>query len=159
MAEGNGHGAADWHPPTPKFTVDVANAPKITLAGMEFPIPLLAVKQNRIIVPALLSLSGMMTSIASVAGGDKSDPRWFDKISISTAQFDTLCDIVYTAITRGTPGFGRGEFDNMPISMQELIVAMMVVAGQTGMLGKPGEATPSTGEVRPTDQPAAPAPA
>lgn len=131
MPEANGANGARQ----PKYPVVIDGAPTITLAGMEFPIPMLAIKQNRVVVPALLRLSGMLKSIGDAVAG-QADPLWFTKIAISTEDFDLMCEIVVAGIQRATPGFSRGEFDQMPIALPDILNAVGTIAGQTGMMAQ-----------------------
>lgn len=154
------------HAPPNQFAIDLDNSPKITLAGRQFAIPVLAIKQNRIVVPGLLKLAPMMKriSMAMSSAGASVDPvtnavtvtnkEWFLDVGISTDEFDIMCDIVHAACTRGTPGFGRGEFDGMPITVMELIEAISVVGQQTGMMARQEAARPGAGEQQPAAGPA-----
>lgn len=83
--------------------------PKITLAGEEWDIPILAPKQNRIIVPAFLKLA---------------DP---------VNRYAALLDIVFTALTRARSDLKREEFEEMPILTSELIAALPVIQQQAGI--------------------------
>lgn len=132
-------------PPQP-FAPNVADAPTIRVAGRDWPVPELAVKQLRIVIPALLKLNPLMIRMQEVAGEalkavdaaklenrelSARDLRWIDRIALSTEDFDLLCDVVFLGITRGTPGFSRAEFDNMPVSTEDLLSALPVVAEQS----------------------------
>jgi hypothetical protein len=98
-------------------------APKVTLAGKEYPVPLLVPRQQRIVIPKLLSL------MKSMAVGGRIDPT-----GLTTEQYDDLLDLVYVALTRGTPDLKRDDFMDMPSTMLELIAAMNTIAEQTGMM-------------------------
>ena len=52
-----------------------------------------------------------------------------------------LGTIAYWAITRGHKGYTREEFDDTPCGVAELVDAMDVIAGQTGLYrqAKPGD--------------------
>jgi hypothetical protein len=83
--------------------------PTITLAGRQWRVPLLAPRQNRIVLPALLTLG-------------------------TTADYALLLDIVLTALTRASPGLDESEFEDAPLPLSELIDALPVVASATGLL-------------------------
>src|SRR5438270_7687216 len=87
------------------------SAATIIIAGTEWPVPLLAPRQNRIVVPALMALGG--------------EPH---------AQYDRLLDIVFAALTRAHASLARDEFENWPIATHELLAALPVIAKQTGLL-------------------------
>lgn len=107
-------------------------APKVTLAGKEYPVPMLVPRQQRIVIPKLLSL------MKSMAANGRVDPT-----SLTTEQYDDLLDLVYIALTRGTPDLKRDDFMDTPSSMLELIAAMNTIAEQTGMMKRetPGAAS------------------
>jgi hypothetical protein len=87
--------------------------PVIVIAGREWTIPLLAPRQNRVVVPALMRL------------GMRRDE-----------QYDLLLDIVFAALTRAHPDIAREDFDDWPIATHELLNALPIVARQTGLLRK-----------------------
>jgi len=117
------------------------DTPAILLAGRAWPVPRLAPKQNRIVVPALLELipkilrardeataAGELGSFAQVA-------RYLD-----TAAYDRLMEIAFTALTRAHPDLCRADFDDMAMDTFELIAAVRVVALQAGLTRRNGEA-------------------
>ena len=106
---------------------------EIKLGGQTFDIPALAVKQNRVIDPIIIQLLPIFANWAT------------DKTSISRIgqeQYDGLLTIAFTAITRAKPDFKRAEFEELPITLPELIFAFTTIAQQTGVFqrGVPGEA-------------------
>jgi hypothetical protein len=102
--------------------------PTVTLAGLTWPIPKLAIKQNEIILPILLRRAPQLAALAAGQGG-------------MTTEFVHDCStIVYWGLTRGHKGFTREEFDDMPIEVTEVLNAVTVVGQQTGLL-KAREAT------------------
>ncbi|WP_428491690.1 hypothetical protein [Rhodopila sp.] len=103
--------------------------PTITLAGKEYPIPLLAPKQQRIIGPALGRLRGMKVD------------------AMTTEQFDDLLECVFLAVQRGTPDFSKVAFMDSPIGTRELFEAIPVIVQQTGYMKKT-EAQDSQGEAQ-----------
>lgn len=87
----------------------MTDVPKITLAGQEWEIPILSPKQNRIIVPAMMKLSG------------------------AEDRYPVLLDIVYAALTRARPELTREQFEEMPILTSELFAALPIVQQQAGI--------------------------
>jgi hypothetical protein len=71
----------------------------------------LAPRQNRVVIAGLIAL------------GRRPE-----------AQYDTLLDIVFAALTRAHPALTREEFDDWPIAAWELLDALPVIAKQTGFL-------------------------
>jgi hypothetical protein len=92
--------------------------PVITLGGKPYVVPMLAPKQNRIVVPTMCRLRGM------------------NPASITTEQYDDLLECAFLAAQRGTPSLNKVEFMDSPISTIELIEAMQVIMQQTGAMRK-----------------------
>ena len=116
--------------------------PRVTLAGVEWPVPKLAIKQNSQLwpmLPLLRDLNATMSTPEGIIG---------------------LHTMVFIALTRahdgeqGRPGpITRQEFDEMGIEYAELMSACLVVMAQSGLKAKksngvavplaPTEASPS----------------
>lgn len=107
-------------------------APKLMLGGREFPMPLLAPRQQRIVVPKLM---GVMNALIGKNAAEAMS-------ALSTQTYDDLCDLVYVALTRGTPDLKKDDFLDLPIGPLDLVRAIDVVAIATGVLkrGEPGAA-------------------
>jgi hypothetical protein len=148
-------------------------SPTVRLAGRDWPVPPLAIRQNRVVVPAIMklmpSLSDFRAALPVVPdpgpAGDTPvpaepvDPLWWRKVPLDQNTIDLLCDAVFHALTRGTPGLARNEFDGLEISPFELFAAIPVVLAATGMFkpAEPGRAGEPTGEVTPpTSTPSSP---
>lgn len=103
----------------------------ITLAGQEWPVPTLAPRQNRVVVPGLLEVIPQIIrarSDAPDASGLAQLARYLD-----TATYDRLAEIVYTALTRANPALSREAFDDLPIGTAELIGALNPIARAAGL--------------------------
>src|ERR1019366_2692290 len=115
------------------MNVDFEDAPKVTLGGQDWPIPMLAAKQNRIIDPLILSLIPLFSTLQTdrVAGMGM----------LGTKEYDAFTEIAYQATKRARPEFTREQFLDLPIALPELIAAFPVLAQQTGIFkrGEPGE--------------------
>jgi hypothetical protein len=83
----------------------------IVIAGRSRPIPFLAPRQNRIVVPRLMALGAR-----------------------PAADYDNLLEIVFAALTRAHPSLSRHAFDNWPIATFELLDALATIARQTGLM-------------------------
>jgi hypothetical protein len=90
--------------------------PVITLGGKDFPVPLLAPRQQRVVLPAIMRLRTMNAS------------------AITQEQYDDLCEISLAAAQRGTASMKRDDFLDMPIQINELLTALPIIARQTGLL-------------------------
>ncbi len=123
---------------SPDPQIDCANAAVVTLAGREWFVPMLAMRQARIVVPALMRLMPVLQSLQSgVAEG---------AAQLSETDYDAILDVVYAALTRAYPRLTRDAFLDLPASTPELIAALAVVTRQTGFF-KPEEAHTPSGEV------------
>ena len=98
--------------------------PTIVIAGRAWPVPLLAVRQLRIVIPGIVGLG-----------------------TAPARHYDALCDIVFTALTRAHPGLARDAFDDMPIPAWEMVDAVAVIGRQTGMLRSKPARTGKTPEL------------
>ena len=109
--------------------------PEIVIAGREWRVPFLAPRQNRIVVPSLVTLvpkilhardeanaAGEKTALAALA-------RYLD-----TESYDALGNVVFAALTRATPSLTRDEFDDMAADTFELLNAVAPIARAAGLL-------------------------
>lgn len=114
--------------------------PTITLADIVWPVPKLAPRQNRIVVPAILQVA---PKVLYALATPESDPTLMPirlSAALDTSSMDALGDVCYWALKRAHPDMTRDEFDDMPISVLEMALALKVVSQQTGLIK---EAAPS----------------
>jgi hypothetical protein len=110
------------------------SVPRVTLAGKQWPLPKLSIKQNAIVLPILMAR--------------------FERVNETIRTQDGISELataLFTALQRGHKSLTRDEFDEMAIDVPELMAAVPVVAQQTGMYSK-GPATRNG-----VDRPLAPA--
>jgi hypothetical protein len=128
--------------------------PVVHLAGRDWPIPKLAVKQNRVVTPAITKmlpqLGRFFAATEALAQGDGAALL---PLEVSQETFDLMSDAVYAALTRATPGLARAEFDNLPISFFDLISALAVVVQQSGSFKHTAPGDTPTGEAPATVNP------
>jgi len=112
---------------------EIEAAPKITLGGKEYPIPLLVPRQQRVVIPRLLQLFKDVS-----AGGQIS------MTNLDTAKFNDIYEIVHTAITRAQPEMKFEEFLDLDAAPSELIASLNTIARQTGLIKQaaPGVSVP-----------------
>lgn len=122
---------------SPDPQVDCATAAVVTLAGREWFVPVLAMRQARIVVPALMRLMPVLQNLQNGAT--------MGVAQLSQADYDAILDVVHAALTRAYPRLTRDEFLDLPASTPELIAALAVVTRQTGFF-KPVEAEAPVGE-------------
>ena len=108
--------------PDPK--INCAGAPVVALAGREWFVPTLAMRQSRIAVPGLMRLMPVLQSLQS---GDAAAMARLDEET-----YDTILNVVHAALTRAYPTLTREAFLDLPASTPELIAALAVVTRQTG---------------------------
>jgi hypothetical protein len=109
------------------------DSPQVTLGGRSWPVPPLAVRQNRVIDPLILSLLPTFAALDAEQAA----------LRLQAKEYDALLLIAYTALTRAHPQLTREAFDEMPITLPELIGAFETIARQTGLFVK-REATEGT---------------
>jgi hypothetical protein len=120
--------------------------PTIRLAGKDWEIPVLAIRQNRIAAPAIMELLPVFARIGTARASADTDPLWFSKLRLSTAEYDLLCDAIFAALGRAYPTMTRSEFDTMPAQLEELLAAFPIVAQQTGIFKPAPTGAPPQGE-------------
>jgi hypothetical protein len=108
--------------------------PVITLAGKSWPVPRLAPRQNRIIVPALLRLIPRIVKAREQSVAAREGDLAYLSRFMEEQSYDQLATVAYTALTRANPELKRSDFDDMPIHTLELIASVIVIARQAGLL-------------------------
>lgn len=83
----------------------------VILAGRSWEVPMLAPRQNRIVLPLLMSLGARPAE-----------------------QYEALLDIAFAAVSRAHPEISREAFEEWPIATHELVEALPIIARQTGLL-------------------------
>jgi len=116
--------------------------PTIKWNGTAWPIPPLAPKQNRHVIPLVMRSRAILGEIR--AG------------TVSEAQMDDLYSIVFWGLKAAHPKLTREQFDEVHIKMDDLMAAMTVVANATGAMkekAEVGEDTPQGEDKQATAQP------
>lgn len=141
---------------------EIANSPIISLGGRDFHIPPLAVKQNRVVVGGLKTIMPMLAAFekfaveakaAAADGKIDSAEAGFAMLAsfpVEDGAFDALASIVYAALTRAYPSLSKAEFDDMPLGVDELLMAVPVIMAQSFAFARRGGAQPEQpGEAKP----------
>lgn len=112
---------------------------KITLAGKEWEIPPLVIRQTRIIDPLIIKLAPVLAKWRA--------PTVASLPEIDQEQYDGLLLIAYTALHVRNKELTIDQFYDMPVTLYELLVAFPQIAYQTGLFTEqpqkelaPGEA-------------------
>ncbi len=117
--------------------------PTVHLADKDWEIPVLAPKQNKVIVPILVALIPRVVAARAAGMVDPSDEtkginlaRVVIELIGDAKTYDDLSVVVYTALTRANPALTREEFDNMPVDTMEMVAALTCIGQQAGLLRK-----------------------
>lgn len=113
----------------------MAEDPKVTIGGREFPVPELAIDQLETVFPAMGTLARIFNDPANALA------------SFDSATFKLLLDTVFVGIMAGSPGFTMADFRKLKAKPMELVAAMHTIALQSGMATRKSEgATNGAGE-------------
>ena len=115
----------------PDPNINCSGAPVVTLAGREWFVPVLAMRQARVVVPALMRLMPVLQEMQS--GQPAAMAR------LSEENYDAIIAVVHAALTRAYPELSRAMFLDLPASTPELVAALGVVTRQTGFF-RPADA-------------------
>jgi hypothetical protein len=113
---------------------DIDNAPKVSLGGKDWPVPKLAIKQNRIIDPLIIRI----LPVFKLWQTDQEAAV----LQMCEKEYDNLITVCLEAVRRAAPALTKDEFMELQITLPEMIAAFPVIAKQTGLIkeAKPGEA-------------------
>lgn len=112
MTEANGHDT---------------DIPTVSLAGKQWPIPELGVRQLRKVRRKIFEIHDLLKT--AKVGGDI--VKLF--VELTDEQYDALCDVVYWSLTRAHKDMKREEFDDMAIGDGDLLRAFFVIRAQSGL--------------------------
>ncbi|MES2055823.1 MAG: hypothetical protein V4564_07795 [Pseudomonadota bacterium] len=104
--------------------------PTVTLSGKVWPIPTMAIKQNRRLHPVLIRLAARILGKETLTLGD-----------LSEEDLDDLADAAFVGLTRAHPTLSRAEFEDMTATPLDLVGAASVILFQTGMWVRKGTAS------------------
>jgi hypothetical protein len=120
--------------PNAKLLAD-ESVSRITIDGRAWPVPKLAIKQNKVILPLLTKVGFGTSKILGV---------------LDTAEgIDAYTTVVLVALQRAHEDLTREELEGMPMGGNDLILAVNVIANQTGMY-RTKKADEVTGPLVPT---------
>jgi hypothetical protein len=124
--------------PDPK--IDCDDAAIVVLAGREWFIPVLAMRQSRIVVPGLMRLMPLLGELQSAGSSAMA--------KLGEEEFDIILAVVHAALTRAYPQLTREAFLDLAISTPELIGALGIVTRQTGFFRASGPGEKILGEAQ-----------
>jgi hypothetical protein len=121
---------------TPDPKLNYAGAPTVTLGGEEFFVPVLALRQARVVVPGIMELMPRLNAIQrTLARSERAG------VFLSESDVDLMIDVVHAALTRAYPQMTRDDLLDREASFAQLVVSISVIARQTGLFAAatPGE--------------------
>jgi hypothetical protein len=98
---------------------------RVKLAGVDWPIPKLSIMINEIVLPLFIKHKALLPGLAK------------GEMELAMSSRETIRDfstVVYWGLTRGHEELTRDEFDKMPLEINEVFLAAILVWGQTGMI-------------------------
>lgn len=126
--------------PTPGF--NYLGVPVIKIAGIEWFVPTLALRQTRTIIPAMARLLPVLDRL-------KIDPT-----GLTEDDLDLLLKLVHLALTRAYPGLQYEQLLDAQITLQEMTEAIPIIAVQAQIF-RPSTAPPTTDASAPLPEEAA----
>lgn len=112
--------------------------PTVTLAGKNWPIPELAIRQLRIVRRPLIDLTDAIAQTEDETTGQR-------VMKLSSEQYTLMTDVVYQGLTRAHPELDRDVFLDMPCTDMEMFLAFLVVRRQSGLfVARPPDAQEKT---------------
>lgn len=133
----------------PNPAVDFADAEVLTLGGVDFSIPQLALRQITKIAPLLPAVLDIITRqgalAAGVKRGDDGQPVWeseaqaklfIESCSLTEQETQDLLQVIHLGITRGHPRVKLDDLWELPIMPRDLLPAASVVIGKSSLTRK-----------------------
>ena len=114
--------------------------PRITLGGVEWPVPKLAIAQNAYVEPLIrrhlpaivrITRTGVDNAKAVKGGADAGDIVMSE--ALTPKLMVDLATVAFHALRRGHKSLTRKEFDDMSIMWEELYAAVFVIGKQSGL--------------------------
>ena len=101
---------------------------QIVLGGNTFKIPELAIRQMMVIFP----LMDKIPQELKAAG--------FNPLKMPPQVFDDIMTVVAAAVQKAQPEITKDMLLDMPLKLNELVVALAIISSQCGMVPTSGEA-------------------
>jgi hypothetical protein len=118
------------------LSISGRDIPTVTLAGRQWPVPELTIRQLRACRRAIIDLSEALSPV--VEKGDSGEARVVTTtgervMHLPAEQFDQMCNVVYHGLTRAHPSLTPQEFDALEATDSEIFLAFLVVRRQSGI--------------------------
>src|SRR5260221_7604959 len=102
-----------------------ADTPTMRLAGKDWPVPELGVRQLRKARRKIFDLTDVL--IIKAPKNEKGEAELGDAyVSLTEEQYGDLCDVIYWGLTRAHAKLSREEFDEWPCKDSELMLGFFV---------------------------------
>lgn len=114
---------------------EIADSPTIVLGGRTFHIPPLTSKENRVVVGALGSITGVLGKVEAALA--QAEPKaamlamLMKGFPIDEQGYARCLDALHAACTRAYPELSRAEFEALPIGPDEVLIALPVLMTQS----------------------------
>lgn len=105
--------------------------PTITLAGKVWPVPFLPPRQQRTLVPAISRITKRFSKLGAVMKDGNVQIAMLEELDES--MMNDLYTMGYLALSKAHPQLLKAEFEELPISVIELINAIVPISQQTGL--------------------------
>jgi hypothetical protein len=111
---------------------DIKSAPTVSVGKQDWPVPVLVARQLRtILVRWPLAVAGIKNFQA-----------------ITGEQFDAAIDVLHAGLSRAHPNLLREDLLNLPIQIDEIAPALIMIAAQSGVLKEAEDGKPAAGEAK-----------
>lgn len=106
----------------------------ITLAGQSWPIPKLAVRQWRVVVPGVFKLMGNFGPMfEKMRQGDMTGVAAAQHFSLTQELTELMVEVIQAALSRATPRITKEHVLDMECDMTELMASLPVIMKQAGL--------------------------
>lgn len=128
--------------------IDISEAKKVTLAGEEFYIAPLVLRQTKVITPLLSKTFTLLNKRTKIADGflkkhagsleetpltDQQAIKLADELVFTEEEFDLSIKVIRAGLSRAYPAITEDDLYDMGIQINELIGTIAVVIIQTRM--------------------------
>jgi hypothetical protein len=122
-----------------KDAVPIDGAPKIKLGADEYSIPLLVPRQNRMAIPAFLSMRDFFVAMAGAITAAEAVGKPAEDIAtpLTAEQYDAMLEMAYAGVSRAYEVTRDDILDMDGLTTIQLIQAFPVVARQSGAIKEP----------------------
>ncbi len=111
----------------------------VRLAQKDWAVPMLSVRQNKVIDPIILSMLPVFA--------EWNNDKFAALQKIGADHYDRLLEMTFHAIHKASPTLSRDEYQDFSITLPELIAAFPIIAQQTGIFSRDASGEALAGNV------------